>query len=90
MLTKDEGVTVWAWCADTDGEGLLDAVLVADILANLDVIYAHVDMPYAVEWRDLAGQSHRKRFATENALWAFLAERPHDWKELLGITRLER
>ena len=95
MLIKVDGVTVWAWSAPMDDDGdsyrwyMSNESLVADILANLDVIYAHVDLPFAVEWRDLAGQSHSKRFATDNALRAFLAERPHDWKELLSISRLE-
>jgi hypothetical protein len=84
------GVTVWSWSAPMEDDGdpyhRYDDALVADILADIEVIYTHFDMPFAVAWRDLAGQSHSKRFETENALWAFLAKKPEDWKELLHIT----
>jgi hypothetical protein len=97
LLITVDGVPVWAWSAPMEDDGdsyewywcRSGKVLVADILANLDVIYAHVDLPFAVAWRDLAGEAHTARFATEDALRAFLANTPHDWKKLLHITLLE-
>lgn len=88
-----EGETVWSWdtLMDEDGDPyhMYDETLIADILADLAVIYTHFDMPFAIAWQDLAGQAHTERFVTENALSAFLANKPHDWKELLHITLLE-